>query len=688
MAATTEPAAVPHPHEQSAARTVQAQGIRQSHWLWILGIIGLDYFSTLGYQPSLGYEAAGLLSPLATAVVVLITLLGVLPVYAYVAGKSPNGQGSLALLERLIPGWKGKLLILVLLGFAATDFIFTRTLSLADAAEHINHNPNRFWQDILNSLSRLGSVVKPHLPAFGQHLVNYWDRQMVVTVLLLLLCFAFWALFRRGFTRNVIRLAGPIVGLYLLLNAVVVGSGLLYLANHPDILERWFQLVTESYAKVEGSSLERTDWLTIATLSVLLFPKMALGLSGFELSMVVMPLIKGKPGDTPEYPRGRIRNTRKLLVASALIMSFFLLGSALVTTTLISSAAFDETGPARNRALAFLAHGGGIDEINPLFGPWFGTLYDLSTVLILCFAGTSVVVGLRDLVPHYLHRLGMELDWAHKIGATLHILGLIKLYVTVVYRADVETQRGAYATSVLVLITSACLATALDRWRRRSGPWPLRLPWYFAFITGIFLITTAAMLLSRPVGLQIAAGFILAILASSVISRLVRSTELRFEGFEFVDEQSRFLWESMEYLQFPILVPHRPGRRSLASKEEAIRQRHRLTPDMPVVFVESHLGDASDFYQRPLLEVQQQEGRFVLRVTRCASIAHVIAAVALELSKGGKPPEVHFGWSDENPITANLDFVLFGQGNVPWLVHELLRKAVPQPERRPRVIVG
>src|SRR5260221_4757261 len=101
-------------------------------WPAVLGLVGLDYFSTLAYQPSIAFETAGLLAPLATAAIVLLTCLGALPVYAYVAAKAPPGQGSLALLERLIGGWRGKLLVLILLGFAATNFVFTRTLSTAD----------------------------------------------------------------------------------------------------------------------------------------------------------------------------------------------------------------------------------------------------------------------------------------------------------------------------------------------------------------------------------------------------------------------------------------------------------------------------------------------------------------------------------------------------------------------------
>lgn len=623
-------------------------------------LTGVDYFSTMGYQPSIAFEATGRLAPLATLLLVAITLGCALPVYRYVAGKSPHGQGSIAMLEHLASGWWSKIIVLVLLGFAATDFVITKTLSAADAAEHMVHNP--FWQE---------------LPSFFQ-------SQMVLTLGLLVLL---GGMFMRGF-REVIGIAVVLVALYLFLNVIVIGSGLFYLLTHSELLTDWWGHVQAGEWEIKNPPFAGVGWLPVLATCFILFPKLALGLSGFETGVAVMPLVKGNPGDDPHAPSGRIHHTRHLLLTAAVIMSVMLLGSSFVVCTLIAPEALQTGGEAANRALAYVAHGESRFPINPLFGEAFGALYDLSTVMILWFAGASAMSGLLNLLPRYLPRYGMAPKWAEAIRPLALLLTGVNLLVTIIFDASVEAQGEAYATGVMVLMSSAAVAVVIDVWQKSKLSGKAKIPWGYAVAMAIFLYTTIAIVIEKPDGIRIAGAFILAVIVASGVSRVMRSTELRFDRFEFLDEESRVLWETLKYLDFPVLVPHRPGQHTIEQKERSIRKAHRLGDDTPIVFVETSLGDPSEFTQSPLIAVHSEDDRFIIRLTNCVSIAHTIALVALELARTGKPPEIHFGWSERSPLTASLDFVLFGEGNVPWMVRELIRRAEPDPKRRPRIIVG
>ncbi len=272
-------------------------------------LTGVDYFSTLGYQPAIAALAAGLVSPFATIVLVLLTLFGALPVYRRVARESFHGEGSIAMLERFLPWWGGKLFVLVLLGFAATDFTITMTLSAADATAHALENP----------------------------LVPAWLAGARVPVTLVLLALL-GAVFLRGF-REAIEIAVVLVAAYLALNAVVVAVAIVHVAENAHEVTDWWAALAAQHG----------DPLTVVAISLLVFPKLALGLSGFETGVAVMPQIAGDASDTEAAPAGRIRGTRRLLTTAAIIMSVFLIASSLVTTVLIPQRDFQPGGPANHR---------------------------------------------------------------------------------------------------------------------------------------------------------------------------------------------------------------------------------------------------------------------------------------------------------------------------------------------------
>lgn len=671
-------------------------------------LTGVDYFSTLGYQPSIAVEAAGVLAPIATIILVLVTLFGALPVYIYVAKHSPHGQGSIGMLEKLVSGWWGKTFVLVLLGFAATDYVITKTLSTADAAEHIVSNPN--FYSIAKPPDNLNEEEKQTFEEASKNRREKWQIGLTIGLLV-----ALGAMFLRGF-KEVIGVAVVIVGVYILLSAIIIGAGIVYLLNHPEYLATWWDHIQMGQWHLHHAPWKTTELAGIIAIAALLFPKLALGLSGFETGVAVMGHVKGDDNDTPDAPKGRVRNTRKLLVTAALIMSVGLIGSSFVVATLIPPgelvyASADgtfkknpQTGlemteaeaklmldkpAAKDRALAYIAHAEGkTGKICPLFGNVFGTIYDISTVIILWFAGASAMAGLLNLVPQYLPRYGMAPEWTRASRWLVILFTGINIVVTLLFRANVDDQGGAYATGVLVLITSACIATVIGKYRQAQGPWWWRISIPYSLVMLVFCYTTIANVIEKPSGIKIAFFFIISIVLTSLLSRVFRARELRFIGFTFTDDQSKFLWESIRASEWPILVPHRPGRRSLAEKESIIRREHRLPDNMPILFIEVDLHDASDFYQKPNLQVLSEEGRYMLKITRAASIAHTLAAVVLELAKVGKPPEIHFGWTEESPVAGMIGFLLFGEGNVPWMVHELIGKAELDPAKRPVVMIG
>lgn len=591
-------------------------------WYKAIWLTGVDYFSTLGYQPGIALLAAGAVAPLATAILVVVTLLGALPVYAQVASRSFAGQGSIAMLENLLGGWKSKLLVLVLLGFAATDFVITMTLSAADAAKHAVENPFL-------------------MPLLGDH-------QVLITLGLLT---ALTLVFLKGFN-EAIGVASAASIPYLLLNVVVLARGAFEVVQHPTLLGDW-----------KAALAAKGDFTMLMAGALLVFPKLALGLSGFETGVSVMPLIDGGTADQGQEPRqkappkGRIANTRKLLVTAAVIMSVMLVASSFVTTLLVPPEAYREGGKASGRAIAFLAH--------KYLGSAFGSLYDAATILILSLAGASAMAGLLHLVPRYLPRFGMAPKWATLSRPLVLVLFGINVVVTIVFQANVEAQSGAYATGVLVLILSAAFAATVDLWREKRRP----LAIYSGLVALVFAYTLVDNCIERPDGLIIGCIFIVLLLTVSGVSRSMRAFELRVSEAYFSSQESRRL--ALEVVGKKVhLVPIRGDTPEARAKKRKEIIRH-YSVQGPFLFVHVHLRDNRSEFSAPLeFQVEREGPDYVTNVYGAIAIANTIAYVSEMID----PISIFIGLTRENLMNQAVRYLLFGEGETGLMVYTILLK--------------
>lgn len=540
------------------------------------------------------------------------------------------------MLERLLEGWTGKFVVLILLGFVATGFVITITLSAADATAHIIENP--LWPKSL-------------------------DWPIPITLILIGLL---GAVFLKGF-KEAIGIAVVLVVAYVGLSFVVVVNGLIHIAQNPNLVQDWLATLHSSYNSISQMVL----------VSLLVFPQLALGLSGFETGVLVMPLVSGDPDDNPEHPKGRIRNSRKLLATAALIMSTMLLTGAIVTTLLIPASAFQEGGEANGRALAYLAH--------TYLGSAFGTAYDLSTIVILWFAGASAMTGLLNVVPRYLPRYGMAPDWTRAIRPLVLLYTAICFIVTFVFRASVDAQAAAYATGVLAMMSSAAIAVTLSASRKRQAA----TTFWFGLVSLIFIYALVVNVFKHPSGLQIASLFILGVVVISVVSRVFRSTELRVDRIE-VDADAEEIIQNLARGEIRLIANHRQSGNAFEynAKENDVRSRTHMPPKDPVAFLEVTVPDASDF--SGVLKVRGVEvGEHRILRMQSPSVPNAIAALLLYIrDRTGKLPHIYFEWGERSPIQAALQFLILGEGDVPTMTHEVLRQAEPKERCRPLVHVG
>jgi len=415
----------------------------------------------------------------------------------------------------------------------------------------------------------------------------------------------------------------------------------------------------------------------VVGIALLVFPKLALGLSGFETGVAVMPQVRGDDTDTEENPEGRIRGTRKMLTTAAVIMSGFLVTTSFITVVLIPEQEFQPGGQANGRALAFLAH--------EYLGVGFGSIYDISTIAILWFAGASAMAGLLNLVPRYLPRYGMAPGWAKAVRPLVLVFTLIGFLITFLFEADVDAQGGAYATGVLVLMTSAAVAVTLSARRRRQRKRTMG----FGIISLVFTYTTIANIFERPEGIRIAGVFILGIIVISLLSRIRRSFELHATRVHLDRQALEFMSDTLEG---PIaIIAHEPLRLTAEAYRDkltsAIEVSH-LPLEQQAIFLGVIVDDSSDFETELQVHGVTRHGYRILEV-HGPVVPNTIASVLLHIRDvTGLMPHIYFRWTEGNPFTNLLRFLFLGEGEIAPVTREVLREAVPDVTQRPWVHVG
>jgi hypothetical protein len=452
----------------------------------------------------------------------------------------------------------------------------------------------------------------------------------------------------------------------MLLNVVVVMRGVMEILRHPAYLSRW-----------NGELALKGDWTMMLLAAGLIFPQLALGLSGFETGITVMPLVKGDASDAKSScPTGRIRATQKLLAAAAVIMSVMLIASSFITSILLTEAEYAKDGPAAGRALAYLAH--------KMMGHGVGTVYDFSTILILWFAGASAMAGMLNLIPRYLPRFGMAPHWVAYSRPLVIVLLVVDVIVTWIFKANVEAQGGAYATGVLVLMLSAALAVSLALWREaREAKRSPTASLYFWLIAAVFAYTLAMNVKDRSDGVVIASLFILIVLILSGISRYRRATELRVESIVLADEESAALWKQMVGKKINLVPLKHWDENSRDYKEHYIR-RHYKTKG-PLAFLHVYLRDDRSEFLSPLrVRVRRWKDDYIIEVTGGVAIANTIAYVSELLD----PSSIFLDLTRRNPMGQAFQYFLWGEGETAMLVYYiLLRYWAWTPERDVRPLI-
>jgi hypothetical protein len=291
------------------------------------------------------------------------------------------------------------------------------------------------------------------------------------------------------------------------------------------------------------------------------------------------------------------------------------------------------------------------------------------------------MAGLLHLIPRYLPRFGMAPMWVAYSRPLVIVLFAVNVAITLVFKANVEAQGGAYATGVLVLMLSAAIAATLDLWKESKRP----LSIYCAVVSVIFAYTTVANVIERPDGIIIASIFILIITLVSAISRFLRATELRVSAMTFASPESSDLWAEITGKKVNLVPVRTASEDQCDCKRKQIREHYHVNGRLAFVNV-SQLDNRSEFFAPLHVLVRRSGEDYIIEVSQAIAIANTIAYVSELLD----PVSIFLGLTRRNLMNQSLRYLLFGEGETGIMVYTILLRYwewTPEDDVRPLIFI-